>query len=93
MEQAGFHPTFSMMWAGSKLANSICQSAKGAWNTTVTVRPLLVPVTDEMSRYPAVLATVVESAAGSPRCCSQAYAKSAAVMGTPSDQTARWFSV
>ena len=25
----GFHPAFSMMWAGSRLANSICQSANG----------------------------------------------------------------
>src|ERR1700733_1133327 len=46
----GFHPTVSMMWAGSRLAKSICQSAKRAWNTTVTVRPLLLPVIDAMSR-------------------------------------------
>ena len=30
---------------------------------------------------------------GSPRCCSQAYLKSAAVIGTPSDHTALGLSV
>ena len=46
----GFHPTFSMMCAGSRLENSICQSAKGWRKITVTVRPLSLPVTDLMSR-------------------------------------------
>ena len=69
---AGFHPAFSMMWAGKRLANSICQSANGVRKTTVTVCPLLLPLTDLMSRYPAVLATVVGSDVGSPRCCVQA---------------------
>ena len=50
MVQEGFQPTFSMTWAGSRLAKSICQSANGVRKTTVTVRPLLLPFTDVMSR-------------------------------------------
>ncbi len=48
--QVGFHPTFSMTWAGSRLAKSICQSAKVVLNFTVTVWPPFEPVTDAMSR-------------------------------------------
>ncbi len=48
--QAGFQPTFSITWAGTRLANSICQSAKVVLNFTVTVWPPLEPVTDAMSR-------------------------------------------
>ena len=48
--QDGFQPTFSMTWAGTRLANSICQSAKVVLNFTVTVWPPLEPVTDAMSR-------------------------------------------
>ena len=48
--QAGFHPTFSMTCAGTRLAKSICQSAKVVLNFTVTVWPPLEPVTDAMSR-------------------------------------------
>ena len=70
--QAGFHPTFSMTWAGSRLAKSVCQSAKGVWNTTLTVRPLSVPVTDVMSRYPATLATMLGPTVGLALCCAQA---------------------
>ena len=62
-------------------------------NFTVTVRPLLVPVTDAMSRYPSTLATLSGALLGTARCSSQAYLKSAAVIGTPSDQTALGFKV
>ena len=48
--QLGFHPTFSMMWAGTRLSKSICQSAKVVLNLTVTVWPPLEPLTDAMSR-------------------------------------------
>ena len=48
--QAGFQPTFSITWAGSRLSKSICQSAKVLLNLTVTVWPPLEPVTDAMSR-------------------------------------------
>ena len=48
--QAGFQPTFSITCAGTRLANSICQSAKVVLNFTVTVWPPLEPVTDAMSR-------------------------------------------
>ena len=41
--QAGFHPVFSMMWAGKRLAKSICQSANGVRKTTVTVVPCCFP--------------------------------------------------
>jgi len=57
VEHFGFQPTVCMMWAGSRLAKSICQSANSVWNTTVTVRPSLEPFTEAMSRYPATLAT------------------------------------
>src|ERR1700733_16270754 len=40
-----------------------------------------------------MLVTSGDDTAGSPRCCSQAYLKSAAVMGTPSDHTALGFKV
>ncbi len=40
-----------------------------------------------------MLVTSGEDATGSPRCCSQAYLKSAAEMGTPSDHTALGFKV
>ena len=46
----GSSPTFSMTWAGTRLANSICQSAKVVLNFTVTVWPPFEPVTDAMSR-------------------------------------------
>ena len=48
--QVGFHPTFSITWAGTRLAKSICQSAKVVLNFTVTVWPPFDPVTDAMSR-------------------------------------------
>ena len=48
--QLGFHPTFSMTWAGMRLSKSICQSAKVVLNFTVTVWPPFDPVTDAMSR-------------------------------------------
>ena len=70
--QAGFHPVFSMMCAGNRSEKSISQSANGVRKITVTVRPLSLPFTERMSRYPAVLATVVGSDVGSPRCCVQA---------------------
>src|SRR5580704_3669718 len=93
VEQFGLQPTFSMTCAGNRLAKSICQSANGFLNFTVTVCPPFDPVTDAMSRYPAMLVTSVEDPSGFPRCCSHAYLKSAAVMGTPSDHTALGFSV
>ena len=40
-----------------------------------------------------MLATSGEEVAGSPRCSSQAYLKSSAVIGTPSDHTALGFKV
>ena len=89
----GFQPVFSMMWAGNRSENSICQSANGVRKTTVTVRPLLDPFIERMSRYPLVLATAVGSEVGSPRSCAQAYSKSFAVIGTPSDHTAFGFKV
>ena len=91
--QFGFHPTFSMTWAGTRLSKSICQSAKVVLNFTVTVWPPFVPATDAMSRYPAMLDTSGDDSTGSPRCSSHAYLKSAAVIGTPSDHTALGFSV
>ena len=48
--QAGLQPTFSITWAGTRLAKSSRQSAKGVLNLTVTVWPPLEPVTDPMSR-------------------------------------------
>ena len=48
--QFGFHPTFSITWAGTRLSKSICQSANVVLNFTVTVWPPLDPVTDAMSR-------------------------------------------
>ncbi len=72
VEHLGFHPTVCMMWAGIRSAKSICQSAKRVWNTTVTVRPLLEPLTDAMSRYPATLATDSAAVADSAFCCCQA---------------------
>jgi hypothetical protein len=93
VEQLGFHPTFSITCAGRRSPNSICQSAKVVLNFTVTMWPPLEPVTDAMSRYPAMLETSGDETTGSPRCCSHAYLKSAAVIGTPSDQTAFGFSV
>ncbi len=86
-------PTFSITCAGSRLAKSICQSANVFLNFTVTVWPPLEPVTDAMSRYPAMLVTSVEVPSGFPRCSSQAYLKSSAVIGTPSDHTALGFKV
>jgi hypothetical protein len=48
--QAGLHPTFSITWAGRRLAKSSCQSANGVLKRTVTVWPPLEPVTEAMSR-------------------------------------------
>ena len=48
--QAGLHPSFSITWAGTRLAKSSRQSAKVVLNCTVTVWPPLEPVTDAMSR-------------------------------------------
>ncbi len=93
VRHSGFHPTFSITWAGTRLAKSISQSAKVVLNFTVTVRPPFEPVTDAMSRYPAMLDTSGDDSTGSPRCCSHAYLKSSAVIGTPSDHTAFGFSV
>ena len=50
VEQLGFQPTFSITWAGTRLAKSICQSANVVLNFTVTVWPPLDPVTEAMSR-------------------------------------------
>ena len=35
--QLGFQPVFSITWAGTRLAKSICQSANVVLNFTVTV--------------------------------------------------------
>ncbi len=91
--QLGFHPVFSITWAGTRLSKSICQSANVVLNFTVTVCPPFDPATESMSRYPAMLVTSGEDTIGSPRCISHAYLKSAAVIATPSDQTAFGFSV
>ena len=93
VRQVGFHPTLSITWAGTRLSKSICQSAKVVLNFTVTVCPPFDPVTDAMSRYPAMLETSGDDTTGSPFCRSQAYLKSVAVIGTPSDHTALGFRV
>ena len=52
-------PTFSAMWAGIigvPPPNSDFQSLNGVAKTTVTVLPLLEPVTDLIEAKPAVLA-------------------------------------
>lgn len=80
------------MWAGSRSSNSDGQSAKGVRKTTVTVRPSFEPVSEAMSRYPSVDATesgVPSTSVAPPFWDCQAYMKSAALMGTPSDHTAR----
>ncbi len=59
VEQVGFHPVFSITWAGTRLSKSICQSANVVLNFTVTVWPPFDPVTEAMSRYPAMLVTSV----------------------------------
>ena len=59
VEQLGFHPVFSITCAGTRLSKSICQSANVVLNFTVTVWPPLDPVTEAMSRYPAMLVTSV----------------------------------
>ncbi len=48
--QLGLHPTFSITWAGTRFAKSICQSAKIVLKVTVTVWPPFDPTTDAMSR-------------------------------------------
>ncbi len=50
VEQFGSQPTFVMTCAGMRFEKSICQSANGVLNLTVTVWPPFVPVTDVMSR-------------------------------------------
>jgi hypothetical protein len=45
------------MWAGTMWSNMTRQSVKGVLNTTVTVFPPLLPVTEATSRYPSVEAT------------------------------------
>src|SRR5664280_1968744 len=40
LEKPVFHPTVRAMWAGTRLPNRLCQSAKGVVYFTVTVLPL-----------------------------------------------------